>query len=118
MAERNGIDHLMMRLAMNGVFHGTTVHSRNIFEHFIKHGSKQARNTAHAGMALLAMASASPEAALQIIDMLDDTSSEVVSIRALIYKFAKNGHADALLEKLDGMGQDAAEMAAEIRKLH
>ena len=111
-------DQLMMRLAMSGIFHGTLSQAQDVFEYFIQHSSNEvSRNNGHAGMALLALALSTPEAAVQVIDMLEDVSQEVTAIRALIYKMAKNGNADTHLANLEKMGADSSELAAEIRKI-
>lgn len=116
--EDNQVEKVMMRLAMSGLFHGTFAQSQNIFEYFLKHGNSQASDTAHAGMGLLAMSSGRLPAAIQIIGMLENTSAEVLGIRALIYKLAKNGNADKMLEELENSGSEGKEFAAEIRKVN
>ena len=115
--EAREFDRMMMRLGMAGVFHGVSVHARNIFEYYVQHGNAPAKINAHAGLALLALVTVGAEAAMKIIDLLDDQSPEVLCIRALIYKTAKSGRADEMLAQMEKIGGDVAEFAEEVRRI-
>lgn len=115
MASDTEFNRQLMRLAMTGVFHGLSHQARSIFEHHLRYGEGVTQRSAQVGMALLSLFNAQTDAAVQIIELLDCDSVDELGIKALIYKVAKNGRCDEILDKLDTMGDEAAAFANDIR---
>lgn len=110
-------DRTLMGIGMAGAFHGTISQSHQIFTHFLEHGSAEAKEAATAGMALLAVFGGHHEQANVIIDKVAGDNPEILGLRAFVYRKTRNGNCDHLLDKMDGMGGDAAEFAEAIRNL-
>lgn len=117
MNESTDFDKLLMGIGITGAFHGTIAQSHQIFSHFLSHGTPGAKKVATAGMALLAVFAGHNDEANKIIDTVADEEPEILGLRAFIYKKTQNGNCDRLLDKMIGMGGEAAELAGAIRDL-